>query len=227
MIFAQIAQPVLRPATNMAEDWMIVVLLFALVTIAYTRTNYPLRLARLWNSVWNIRIMRQAIREEPNTPRANLLFNASFFLLAALTIYLLLKHFDIHPLGLAGIMEYLLVLIMLIVAYSVKVVGLRVVQHLADGDFGLTEYEYNVFLINRMIGLVLLPLLAFIIYSPIRVAEALIVVAGVLFGVMVAYRMLRGVLNASLSRVPLFYIFFYICTLEILPVVVCVKALSN
>lgn len=227
MIFAQIVQPVIRPAINMAEDWMVFVLLFALVTIAYTRTNYPLRLARLWNSVWNVRIMRQAIREEPNTPRANLLFNISFFLLSSLTIYLLLKYFQIHPLGLYGITQYILVVSILVMAYSIKVVGLRIVQHLADGDFGLTEYEYNVFLINRMIGLALLPLLAILIYSPIRIAQVLLVVAGVLFGVMVAYRMLRGVLNASLSGVPLFYIFFYICTLEILPVVVCVKALSN
>jgi len=226
MIFAQIAQPVIRPATNMAEDWMIMVLLFTLVAIAYTIKNYPLRISRLWNSVWNIRIMRQAIREEPNTPRANLFFNVAFFLLTALTIYLLLKHFNLELLGISGVIKYLLILALLTAAYSVKVIGLRVVQHLADGDFGLTEYEYNVFLINRMIGLTLLPLLTVLIYSPIQIGKVLILVAGVFFGVMVAYRMLRGVLNASLSGVPLFYIFFYICTLEILPVVVCVKALS-
>lgn len=227
MIFATITEPVLRPAINMSEDWMILVLLFALVTIAYTRTNYPMRLSRLWGSVWNVRIMRQAIREEPNTPRANLLFNVSFFLTGSLLIYLIVKFFGVHPFGASGIMSYLIICAGLLSAYGVKVLGMRCVMLLADGDFGLSEYEYNVFLINRMIGLMLLPVLIVLIYSPLYMSGYVLMGAIAIFGVMVAYRMLRGVLNASLSGVPMFYIFFYICTLEILPVLVCIKALSS
>jgi hypothetical protein len=57
------------------------------VSLAYTRRVHPSRISRLWNSVWNIRTMRQTIREEPNTPRANLLFNQSLYLQEALITY--------------------------------------------------------------------------------------------------------------------------------------------
>lgn len=216
-----------RPEVSLAEEWMILVFLFALVTLAYTRSTYPMRIKRLWSSMWNVRIMRQAIREEPNTPRANLLFNISFYLLASLVLFLTLKYFHIEIWGMHGIGMYLILLASLTAAYAIKVIGIRMVQVLADGDFGLTEYEYNVFLMNRGIGIFLFPLACLLAYLPQIQIHWLIIAAGIIFGMMVLYRMGRGLLNAASEGIPIFYIFFYICTLEILPLVVCVKALSR
>jgi hypothetical protein len=219
--------PVIRPNVNLSEDWMILVFLFALITVAYTRRFHPLRINRLWNSTWNVRILRQAIREEPNTPRANLLFNISFYLLTSLVLYLAVKHYAIKPLGFSGIGLYLLILLGVVLAYAIKTGGIRLVQVMGDGDFGLTEYEYNLFLINRVIGLFLFPITLFLAYSPLQMAEPFVFTALLLFLAMITYRMIRGLFNAASSGVPVFYIFFYICTLEILPIVVCAKALSQ
>ncbi len=214
-----------RPDINLSEDWMILIFLFALATIAYTRRFHPLRIGRLWNSTWNVRVLRQAIREEPNTPRANLLFNVSFYLLTALVLYVVVKFFHLHPNELTGLPLYLLILGGVVIAYGLKMAGIRAVQVMADGDFGLSEYEYNVFLMNRVIGLFLLPITAFLVYSPIPVVEPFVLSVLLLFISMMIYRMIRGLFNAVASGVPVFYIFFYICTLEILPLVICLKAL--
>lgn len=214
-----------RPALNLSEDWMILIFIFALITIAYTRRFHPLRIARLWNSTWNVRALRQAIREEPNTPRANLLFNVSFYLLTALVLYVVVKFFVLHPNNFTGLPLYLVILAGVVVAYGLKMAGIRAVQTMSDGDFGLSEYEYNVFLINRVIGLFLLPITAFLVYLPIPVVQPFVFSALILFISMMLYRMIRGLFNAASSGVPVFYIFFYICTLEILPLVVCLKAL--
>lgn len=216
---------VLRPPVNLSEDWMILVFLFALVTLAYTRRFHPARIVRLWNSTWNVRILRQAIREEPNTPRANLLFNISFFLLTALVLYMAVKYLKAGPPNIQGFLLYLMILGGVLLAYALKTAGIRVVQLMADGDFGLGEYEYNLFLINRVIGLLLFPIALFLAYSPLKISEPFVITALVIFAIMVVYRMLRGLFNAAGSGVPVFYIFFYICTLEILPLVVCIKAL--
>jgi Domain of unknown function (DUF4271) len=220
-------EPILRPDATLAEDWMLLVFLFSLVTLAYTRANYPLRLARLWNSIWNVRILRQAIREEPNTPRANLLLNISFFLLVSLVLYLVLKRYQIFPLNTGGLLMYLLLLACIGAAYAIKVVGIRLVQYLGDNDFGLTEYEYNVFLINRGLGLVLLPAAALLAYWPKNSLSVLVIIVMVVYVFMIVYRMGRGLVNASQQGIALFYIFFYICTLEILPIIICAKWLSQ
>lgn len=215
-----------RPPINLSEDWMILVFLFALVTLAYTRRFHPARIVRLWNSTWNVRILRQAIREEPNTPRANLLFNVSFFLMTSLVLYLAVKQLRVGPAHIQGISLYFLILGGVLGAYALKTLGIRAVQIMADGDFGLSEYEYNLFLINRVIGLLLFPIALYLAYSPLQYSEPFVITALVIFGIMIIYRMFRGLFNAAGSGVPVFYIFFYICTLEILPLVVCIKALT-
>jgi Domain of unknown function (DUF4271) len=220
-------EAIVRPEVALSEDWMILVFLFALVTLAYTRRYHPLRISRLWNSTWNVRILRQAIREEPNTPRANLLFNLSFFLMTALVIYLIVKYYHLTPLGLSGFPLYLLLIGGVAGAYLIKTLSIRFVQMIADGDYGLTEYEYNVFLINRVIGLLLFPVTLFLAYSPLIVISPFVTFALVVFIIMIIYRMFRGLFNAAGSGVPLFYIFFYICTLEILPLLVFTRALLS
>jgi len=217
---------ILRTPVNLSEDWMILVFLFALVSLAYTRRLYPARLARLWKSTWNVRALRQAIREEPNTPRASLLFNISFYLTFSLVIFLVIKYWGIQPLGYSGILLYIILLGAIAGIYLLKTLGIRLVQIMADGDFGLAEYEYNVFLMNRMIGIVLLPFALFMAYAPTVEIKPVIYTVLVLCGLMIFYRMIRGLINALSEGVPAFYILFYICTLEILPLAVCFKALS-
>lgn len=215
-----------RTPVNLSEDWMILIFLFALVSLAYTRALYPARLERLWKSTWNVRALHQTIREEPNTPRASLLFNISFYLTFSLILFLVIKYYGHEPLGYSGLGFYLLILGAVVTVYLLKTIGIHVVQILADGDFGLMEYKYNVFLINRMIGLMLVPFALYIAYAPTTsVRPALWAALGVCV-VMIVYRIMRGLVNALSMGVPPFYIFFYICTLEILPFAVCCKALS-
>ncbi len=217
---------ILRTPVNLSEDWMILIFLFAVVSVAYTRRLYPARLARLWKSTWNVRALRQTIREEPNTPRASWLFNISFYLIFSLVIFLIVKYAGLQPLGYSGILLYIILLVGVAGIYLLKAIGIRLVQVLADGDFGLSEYEYNVFLINRMIGLILLPFALFMAYAPTAEIKPVFYTVTAICGLMIAYRMIRGLINALMQGVPPFYIFFYICTLEILPLAVCIKALS-
>jgi hypothetical protein len=206
----------LRQTVNLSEDWMILVFLFTLVSLAYTRRVHPARIFRLWKSMWNIRTMRQTIREEPNTPRANLLFNSVFYLQAGLIAYSGIKFFR-PDLKLMGVIPYLSLVGVLLGIYLLKKIVLRSIAVLSAGDFSLSEYEYSVFLTNRMLGLLLFPLATAIAYFPTQQAAGIIIGSAVITLLAISYRLIRSLLTAVESGVTLFYILFYICTLEILP----------
>jgi hypothetical protein len=206
----------LREAVNLSEDWMILIFLFTLVSLAYTRRVHPARIFRLWNSMWNIRTMRQTIREEPNTPRANLLFNTIFYLQAGLALYAGIGYFKPN-IQTGGPLLYALIVASVFGIYLAKRITLRAISILTAGDFSLSEYEYSVSLTNRMLGLVLFPLGLAIAYFPVYQAKNIIVLSGVLIVLTLVYRLLRSILTAVESGVTPFYILFYICTLEILP----------
>lgn len=218
-------EPLLRPPLNLSETWMIVIYLFFLISLAYTRRFVPIRLERMWKSTWNVRALRQSIRDEPNTPRASLLFDLSFYFILALVIFLFIKYRGLQPFGKSGVLLYLVILALVVCAYIVKVIGVRMVKILANGDFGLEEYEYNIFLINRVLGIALVPIAMLLSYLPRVEILPVFYASGVVIALMVFYREFRAIMNASQNGVPLFYIMFYICTLEILPFAVGMKAM--
>ncbi len=217
----------IRQAVNLSEDWMILIFLFTLAALAYTRKVYPARIARLWNSMWNIRTMRQSIREEPNTPRANFLFNTSFYFLAALIAYTGIKCFQPTIWSKIGFFLYPILVSALFLLYLLKKIVLRFISFVTDGDYSLSEYEYSVFMTNRFLGLVLFPLTLGTTYFPVFQAKGIIIAAVVLIVLAVIYRVIRSVITAIESGVTPFYILFYICTLEILPSALGIKWLTT
>jgi hypothetical protein len=160
--------------------------------------------------------MRQTIREEPNTPRANLLFNSIFYLQAGLAVYAGIEYFkpDVQAEGYA---LYAVIVASIFGIYLLKRITLRAISLLTAGDFSLSEYEYSVFLTNRMLGLLLFPMGLAIAYFPVYQAKTFILLSVGIIAVAIIYRLLRSILTAVESGVTPFYILFYICTLEILP----------
>lgn len=216
----------LRPELYLAEDWMFLVLIAILALWAYTKALYPVRFARLWKMVFNIRLMRQVMREEPNTPWTNIAFTLAFYAELSLLISLFLKFYHIPVLGLNTGLLFLLLIAVIIVVFILKKAVVHTTRFLGQGDFGLSEYDYSTSLINRFTGLLIFPFVIGSLVSPQSAAIWPVLGGLTVFLMAIVFRISKGTLGALRSGVPSFYIFFYICTLEILPVLVCYKALA-
>jgi hypothetical protein len=216
----------LRHAYNLSEDWMVIIFLFSLVGLAYNRRVHPARILRLWKGMWSVRSMRQTMREDPNTPRSNLLFNATYYANAALIAFAAVKLFR-PQFSMDGILLYALLFAVLLGIYFLKQITIYAVGLLSDGDFSLDEYGYHVFLTNRLLGLLLFPLAALIVYFPTQQAEYLLLAGLAMVAVFITYRIIRSLFTALESGVTPFYILFYICTLEILPSALGIKWLIS
>jgi hypothetical protein len=176
--------------------------------------------------MWSVRSMRQTMREDPNTPRSNLLFNATYYANAALIAFAAVKLFR-PQFSMDGILLYALLFAVLLGIYFLKQITIYAVGLLSDGDFSLDEYGYHVFLTNRLLGLLLFPLAALIVYFPTQQAEYLLLAGLAMVAVFITYRIIRSLFTALESGVTPFYILFYICTLEILPSALGIKWLIS
>lgn len=206
---------------------MILVFVFVLLVMARSRAQNPARVMRMWNITFNVRLMRQVMREETKASRENVLYFTCFALQLSLVAYLFLKCYNLLPDYVYKPLVYPSLLLLTFAAYGLKSVGIRAIQFLTAGNFGLDEYHYNVFLINRILAFVLLPMTMLLAYSTVNQAHYLFVAVFSLLGLAFLYRLFRGTSNAIQSGVSLFYIFFYICTLEFLPLVVCWKSINH
>ena len=206
---------------------MFLVMILSCVIIAYSKSVYPNRFKSMWRSVYNSILLRQMIREESNIPKEYLLHQINFYILSGLALYGLLTVYNISFWGLHGFLLYLVCGALVATVYLVKAAGVYVSSFVIDGDFSLSEYRYIVFLLNRILSILILPLVALLIYSPLHLAKPFLIAIGALILLYYLYRIGKGLLNALRSGVGVFYIFFYICTLEILPVIITTKFILN
>lgn len=216
-------EALVRPSHQLAEEWMFPVFLLCLVILAYLNYSAPSRLRHTWKSVFNMRYMRQVIREESNVPKEYLLMVLNFVLLSALILFGFFKLQHIDLFGVKSFSLYCLLCGFIFLLYPIKSFFIQVISWLVNGDFGLSEYRYWVVLLNRFLGLLLLPVAVLVMYLPINVAPYFVFGGFLLIALVYLYRLSMGLINALRSDIGVFYIFFYICTLEILPLVVFTK----
>jgi hypothetical protein len=107
-------------------------------------------------------------------------------------------------------------------AFKLLVVKLVGVVFKVEG--AVNEYIFNIFLHHKAIGIFLFPVtiaLAFIKDIP---PHYLVVTGWSIIAVVLVYRTLRGMLGGiQTAGISKYYLFLYLCTLEILPLIVIIK----
>jgi hypothetical protein len=215
-------QPTERTANN--DYWTVIVFLVALSSLAWMRVMHSRRFGQLLTSFVANRYVKQLIREEfVLSHGASIALTTNFILVGSLFVYGAADYFDWNITGATGFTLYLQICAAIVATYVAKVIFMRLVQFLFNADYGLVEGRFNVFLSNQMLGLVLLPIVLGITYMQPDVRYVLILLSVGLVGLLFVYRLFRGILTALSYNVSKFYLFLYLCTLEILPLVVLIK----
>ena len=109
--------------------------------------------------------------------------------------------------------------------YFIKITSLKVLAYVFRTEHIFSEYSFFIVLFNQILGLALIPLSAAIAFARVVNAEYIIYAGLTLILGMLFFRILRGsIAVVSRPNVSRFYLFLYLCTLEILPMALFVKA---
>ena len=216
--------PTLRPPIHFFEDWMVIVLLVLLSLMAYFNVVYPTKMKNVFKAFRSDIAMRQFMREETNIPRPYLFLTFQHAVLMGLLWVLFYQAF-IYSTALPWWISLVSALSVLLI-YGLKWISFQLVKWFSEGDFTLTEYQYRTFSTNRLLAILLYPLIILAALSSIQHAYIYIGGTAIVIGLLISWRILKGAWVAFTNNVPLFYIFFYICTLEILPVLIGVKLIQ-
>lgn len=220
--------PELRPSPSLHEDWMPVIFLIALLSLAYVRIAYQRRLQRLFSSLARVQILRQVMREElVFSHRASVLLFMNFVLLTAMILYLAFVHYGWQLPGGKGAAGYGVLAGAVALIYIGKLVLGRAMRTLLDEAGLIREYLFEVFLVNKALGLFALPLavaLAYLNRGNLDLIFSLTLFLGL---AALVFRVAKGLILSKAHRVSRVYIILYLCTLELLPLAVLVKAMQR
>jgi hypothetical protein len=168
---------------------------------------------------------RQIREQLMQTKFPSLIFNMFFVASAGLYIDFMLYYFKITPISNFWLL-YIYCCLGLSVIYVGKFIGLKVIGWLLNMQKAADGYIFIVFIINKVIGIFLIPFLMLIAFANEPVYSISLVLSWVVIGALLLYRFILGFATIRNEvRFNLFHFFLYLCAFEIVPLLLIYKLL--
>lgn len=213
------------PLKKMTPDWFTIALFITIAFFTWLKIINGKIIQQLFAAFVNNSVTNQIVRDENIlVQKASVMLSLVFYFTAALLLYEVSVYFnwEYRIIG-KGIVRFIIFVLFIASAYSFKMVFLKMMSMVFKMDRAFSTYIFNIFLINNIIGIMLIPLLVLIAFFP--EATSVFIWAGI--GMLLAgylYRIFRGlIIWTSLSRFSLYYLILYLCALEIAPLLILFK----
>ena len=209
-------------------DWITIVVICILIWLTWIRNLYDYKWNDFIRSIFSDRYIGKLMKEEVHVLQK--LFYALFlvFIVAAgLYIYrtIQLKQ-DASLLGYQGAKLFIWICLGILALYIIKILVLKFVGLVFNASKEFDEYINVVLLYNNVAGILLLPIVVFLLWSPYNAIMLYIGIAIIVLTYL--YRIIRGVgIGLSNRKLSKIYLFYYLCALEICPMLIGIKLISN
>lgn len=210
---------------NIRYDWMSAILILCTILLIVARKLNYKKFNQIFQSFFSIRFFNHTIRE------GNILkerISTTFFIIYTLSFSLFIIHINrllikSSLLEKSSFYEYCQVFLVINVLFFLKIIILKIIGNIFQTKEITSNYILNSFLSKAVWGLVLIPVLIISIYFN----ELFVVYIGLgLLSVLLVNRGVRGIIiGADNRKFSILYYFLYLCTLEILPVVLLIKTI--
>lgn len=206
--------------------WELVLLALAVLLTGTTRRYYTGRFQNVLRASIQRRIGYQVIREEKlySHPGQVLLMVTSMIVLSLFT-YKVIEYFNSDML-VSGFPLYLGIFLSIITLTTIRVLAFTATGQLFGIDKEVEEYVFNLSVFNVLSAFLLLPIILLMLAFP-GWMHLLFLLAGIGFAGITLWRLARALKISVSGRYQFYYIILYLCTLEILPLVVIIKLLVN
>ncbi|HXB93832.1 MAG TPA: DUF4271 domain-containing protein [Puia sp.] len=209
-----------------SKDSLFYLLVGILFYFALIRIFYLKYFNNLMTLFFRVSLRQQQIREQVlQTPLPSLLLNILFVISGGLYACFLIRSSPKGE-GTRFWMLYGYCMVALGSIYLIKFVVLKFLGWVFSISRATDIYIFVVFLVNKMLGIFLLPFLILITFSDAETSEIFITISVAMVFIMWVYRVLaayRPVRN-EIKLTP-FYFFLYLCAFEIAPVLLIYKVL--
>ena len=214
-----------KQVRNDQPDWILAILITCFILLAWVQVFYHKRFQQIIRAPFSKRFINQLIRDGNLFKEQITIALGTVYLL---TFTLLLYEFNDLVLhysfpGINGIVLYLLMAALALGLMSAKVALVQFLGTIFKTRETTGNYLLNQFIFALVSGPVLLAALVFVVYLN---SSVIIYVTLSLFITLMVLRFIRGFfIGMALSKFSYLFLFVYLCSLEILPLLVLFKIL--
>ena len=214
--------PVHHPA------WLFLSLFGLMAFLAWTRTYFGNIFTQTLQASTNFQVATRMFNDNSVLQKQldNVLY-IIYLLSTGLLLYYLELRFGWSPYGWTGFLLYLFNLSLVTGLFFARILLVNLCGFLFRRMKIFREYLYNMFIFNKLLGIIMLPLLLLSLYSRGILHE---ISAWLLLGTLVSVILLRvgrGLVFSFKKDISVFYMFLYLCALEIAPLILLYRWLEG
>jgi len=204
-------------------SWVMMLIVLSVMIIGYLFSAFHSRFISVLKAVFTARFANELAREEYSlTHPASIFLSINFILTSSFFILQLFSSNKFFSFGIeTNFISFLVVIACVVSTYVIKILSLKILGFIFDKPFITGEYTFIIFLVNQIVGIGLIPIIIFIAYGNMSYTKGFIYAGIVLMVLAFIVRVGKGTISAlTRGEVTLFYLFLYLCTLEILPLLI-------
>lgn len=209
------------------NDWITVHLIICVILLGWSRVYFGKRFNHILKAFFSIRQMNTFVREgNIFRERISIPLLINYLVSFSLLIYIVLVNLlQASFFDLSGIQLFAVIMLFVLISWFLKNIVINIVGTIFKNPLVISDYVYTNFVFNIFIGLILIPVVIIAIYLP---ALEAVYVGIALWFLIYFYRLIRELFSGlSFAEFSLFYRILYLCTLEIIPLLVLTKLAMN
>jgi hypothetical protein len=212
------------PATDNQEvhysiSWVPGMVIFTLLLLAWIKLAYVQFLTPVLISTFNYKEAQKLyISKNALSQNAFLILQLIFVVNSGLFLLFIARYFDFALPDANSLLLFLSASAIFVLLFAFKAAALRLTGFLFDSSKLFAEYNHNISLYNKILGVLLMPLIIGLLYADDTVHGTLIY-SGLALGVILYFlQLVRGLELIIRKEISFFYLILYLCTFEIIPV---------
>ncbi len=220
-----IIQP--TPLIPYQPDWVFWVFLMIFLILAWTQISNAQRFRTVLSATFTTRHLHQIVREgNLFNERISIALSLIYVSTVAMVIYYAIQLiFHQTTSSIPQFQLYLLLTLAVTGFWAFKILIMNLLSVIFKTDSINNEYKLNILVTIAFLGVLLVPVLVFAVYMR---SSWLIYFAIGLIGCFSLFRVIKGFfIGISLTGFSYFFLFVYLCTLEILPLLVAAKLILD
>ena len=205
------------------QDWTFFLILIGWTVFASLQFGFSKYIVQVFQSIFNFSAAARLFREKGYSNNFGVFrLNVIFFLSLPFSIFLIARDNGMSSPGSSGIELYLLVFAAVNGYFMLKIFLYKILGSVFSQRETTGELVFNMMIYHNVLGLLLLPVATLHAWVPGFAPFSLFIVAG-LIAIFYLMSIVRSIYFALREGISIFYLILYLCTLEILPILLVVK----
>lgn len=216
-----------RPKKATNENAVFYILAGLVFLFGIIKTIYARYFSTLFRVFFNSSLRQSQLTDQLMQAKLpSLFFNTIFVLAGGLYVYFLMQRVVANSKMIDWILMAGCILVVIII-YLIKFFSVKFIGWVTGYDSEADTYIFIVFLISKIIGICLLPIIVVLAFSKIAIMNVVVILSFILVGVMLLFRFIRSFsLLQHKLKISRFNFLLYIFSLEILPLLLIYKAVE-